>query len=546
MPAAKEEEAGSAPRPQPGVVSSSISPGHSALARWYTAANTWTDTHLDWVMWLVTVGGLYVRIQHASGTYLNADETQIMFPPLQDGLAAVYSGGLVFPYGPLANFLLHFMTFFGSSELYFRMPSILAGALLAFVGYKWVSETFGKSAGLITGCLLAFAPPLVNLSAQVRHYSIHALFIACSLYCLERAVREQSRKWMRYFGVSIFLAILTMYMSIWYLMAIGTYAGLRMAHKELSGALVRQWIKIHVAAAGLLIAAYTTHLYKLRGSEGERLARDGWLRPSYFHPESQTLIDFLWHATEYLFAYVFANKTLGAILIIVFLAGIGLILLNKTGVPGNRRMALLSLVMPLVVTATAGALGIYPYGGSRHDAFLAIFVIAGVAVTLAAALRNRVLVTLLVTLCLVPTWLQSAEPHYLDDLPAVSKVDQMRHALAFLSSRIPRPAVLLVDEIGATTLNYYLCHGRTKDWQTVAPEIVTYRCGRYRLLATDTWTAPPSTFARTLAAAQAAMPHTFVDPVWVFTESLVLTKDETRSDEFKGVFGKIEMYQVSP
>ena len=546
MPDAKKKEAGSAPRPQSGVVSSSVSPGPSAFARWYTAANTWTDAHLDWVMWLVTVGGLYVRIQHARGTYLNADETQIMFPPLQHGLAAVYSAALVFPYGPLANFLLHYMTFFGSSELYFRMPSVLAGALLAFVGYKWVSETFGKSAGLVTGLLLAFAPPLVTLSAQVRHYSIHALFIACSLYCLERAIREQSRQWMRYFGVSVFLAILTMYMSIWYLAAIGTYAVLRMAHKELSGALVRQWIKIHVAAAGLLIAAYTTHLHKLRGNEAERMARDGWLRPSYFHPESQTLIDFLWHATGNLFAYVFANKALGAILIIVFLAGIGLILVNKTGVPGNRRMALLSLVMPLVVTATAGALGIYPYGGSRHDAFLAIFVIAGVAVTLAAALRNRVLVTLLVTLYLVPTWLESAEPHALDDLPAVSKIDQMRHALTFLSSRIPRPAVLLVDEIGATTLNYYLCHGRTENWRPVAPGIVTYRCGRYRLLATAIWAAPPSTFPRTLAEAHAVMPNIFADPAWVFSESAFLTKDKTRSDELTGVFGKIELYRVSP
>jgi Dolichyl-phosphate-mannose-protein mannosyltransferase len=546
MPTAKKEEAGSAARPQTGVVPSSISPGPSAFARWYTAADTWTDAHLDWVMWLVTVGGLYVRIQHASTNYLNADETQIMVPPLQHGLATVYSAALIFPYGPLANLLLHYMAFFGSSELYFRMPSVLAGALLAFVGYKWVSETFGKCAGLVTGWLLAFAPSLVNLSAQVRHYTIHALFIACSLYCLERAVREQSRKWMRYFGVSIFLAILTMYMSIWYLAAIGTYAVLRMAHKELSGALVRQWIKIHAGAAGLLIAAYTTHLHKLRGNEAERFARDGWLRPSYFHPESQTLIDFLWHATENLFAYVFANKTLGAISIIVFLAGIGLILLNKTGVPGNRRMALLSLVMPLVVTATAGALGIYPYGGSRHDAFMALFVIAGVAVTLAAALRNRVLVTLLVTLCLIPNWLESAEPHPLDDLPAVSKIDQMHHALAFLSSLIPRPAVLLVDDIGATTLNYYLCHGRTEDWRPVAPGIVTYRCGRYRLLATAIWAASPSTFPRTLAEARAAMPNMFADPVWVFSESTVLTNDETRSEEFRGVFGKIELYQVSP
>jgi len=92
------------------------------------------------------------------------------------------------------------------------MPSVIAGTLLIFVGYKWVAETFGKGAGMVTGCILAFAPPMVILSAQVRHYMPHALFVACSLYCLERALREKSRGWMRYFGVALLLAVLTRFL----------------------------------------------------------------------------------------------------------------------------------------------------------------------------------------------------------------------------------------------------------------------------------------------------------------------------------------------
>ena len=82
------------------------------------------------------------------------------------------------------------------------------------------SRRFGKGAGLLTGAILAFSPPLVILSSQVRHYITHILFIACSLYCLERALREKSRRWMRYFGFALLLAVLTMYMSIWYIAAL--------------------------------------------------------------------------------------------------------------------------------------------------------------------------------------------------------------------------------------------------------------------------------------------------------------------------------------
>jgi Dolichyl-phosphate-mannose-protein mannosyltransferase len=527
------------------VPTSKLAPA-AAFELWFVCANAWLETHMDGMMWLVVVAGFCLRLRRAAARYLNGDEVQILLPPLQHGLIKVYNAARHFPYGPLMNFALHFMTFFGSSELYFRMPSVIAGTLLIFVGYKWVAETFGKGAGAVTGCILAFAPPLVMLSVQVRHYITHALFVACSLYCLERALREKSRRWMRCFGVALLLAVLTMYMSIWYIAALGVYAIICFPLEEIPRPVVVEWIKAQAAVAIVLIVAYTTHLRKLRGDKAEQFARDRWLRPSYFHPESQTASDYLRHATDNLFGYVFANAGLGEWMILVFLAGIGLVLWGKAGMTGNRKTPALSLVLPLAVTAAAGTMGIYPYGGSRHDAFLALFLVAGVSIVISAVAFGRAVVLLLAAACLIPIWLATAERHYLDEPPQVCKIAQMRRALKYLSSRDPRPKVLLADQIGGNTINYYICHGAFDQLRPVGPDSNMYRCAGYRILTVKAWGAPPAAFLATLAQARHAMPDLFPDPAWVFYISPVQTRDVELSSDQRAAFGKIEIYRVSP
>src|SRR5882724_9716731 len=79
----------------------------------FADAESWVRTHVDWFAWAIVLAGFWLRFQLAGASYLNSDETQIMTPPFQYGLLAVYKGGLVFPYGPINNFLLYFMTFFG-------------------------------------------------------------------------------------------------------------------------------------------------------------------------------------------------------------------------------------------------------------------------------------------------------------------------------------------------------------------------------------------------------------------------------------------------
>src|SRR5215831_11619174 len=76
---------------------------------WFAVSNAWLEAHLDWVMWLVVLAGLYLRIQQAGSSYLNGDEADIMIPPLQSGIGGVFRAALPLAHAPLVSFLLHFM-----------------------------------------------------------------------------------------------------------------------------------------------------------------------------------------------------------------------------------------------------------------------------------------------------------------------------------------------------------------------------------------------------------------------------------------------------
>jgi 4-amino-4-deoxy-L-arabinose transferase-like glycosyltransferase len=516
------------------------------FVRLFDAADVWLDLHMEWIVWIVVLIGLGLRVSRAAALYLNGDEAMIMFAPLQRSLAGVYRAMLAHPHGPLPNFLLHYMSFLGSSELYFRLPSVIAGALVSYVGYRWAAETFGKGAGFVTACILAFSPAMVILSAQLRFYAVHMLFMAGSVYCLERALREKSTHWMRLFGAALVLALLSEYMSIWYTIAIGGYALIGLMVMKAPRRLLAEWLATQGAAAAVLITAYFTHLQKLRGSAGDLFAQNGWLRSSYYHAESQTVVDFLRASTEYLFGYLFANVTLGTWMLYAFLAGLGVVLWGRSGRQPAQRLAVISLLLPPMVTAAAAIIKAYPYGGSRHDAFLALFLAAPIAAAISFMARQRTLMLVLLVACLTPLWLESAQQHYLDDHVDVSKREQMTAALDYLSTRTPRPRVVVVDQLGSSTLGYYLCHGQVDDWRSVGSNLTSYRCAGVRVLTIEAWGVPNASIPVEFARARQNAVDLFPDPVWAFSVSFTQITDRRLVTDDAGAFGKIEIFRVSP
>src|SRR5205814_10122514 len=93
---------------------------------------------------------------------------------------------------PLLVFLLRFWRIFGMSELVLRLPSVIAGTLFCWIFCRWVANSFSRTAAWISLIFVSFLPPMVELSAELRHYALLLVFCAGALYFFDEALSRNS------------------------------------------------------------------------------------------------------------------------------------------------------------------------------------------------------------------------------------------------------------------------------------------------------------------------------------------------------------------
>src|SRR5271169_2732840 len=147
--------------------------------------NHWAHEHADLTAAIMTLLGFLARLWTASGTFLNPDEALHFRLANQLSLALAYKASLTAAHPPLLILLLYFWRALGTSELWLRLPSVLAGVVFCWMFYKWLSQAAGHLAGLIGLLFVALLPPIVLLGAEVRQYALLLAFLASAVYFLD-------------------------------------------------------------------------------------------------------------------------------------------------------------------------------------------------------------------------------------------------------------------------------------------------------------------------------------------------------------------------
>src|SRR5262249_8121579 len=111
---------------------------------------------------------------------------------------------------------------------------------------------------------------------------------------------------------------------------------------------------------------------------------ESYLRGSIFQRGQENAFSFLLRSNIRVFHFLFSQGAVGVLGLALFLVGIFLLL--RDGSPGgprpsSRQLGILFLA-PFVVNCAAALLGAYPYGGSRHNSYLAIFAMPAIAVAI--------------------------------------------------------------------------------------------------------------------------------------------------------------------
>jgi hypothetical protein len=467
-------------------------------------------------------GGLLVRLVPACLTFLNPDEVLHYLLSAQSSFAATYQATLTTAHPPLMIVLLHYWQTLGHSEFILRLPCLLAALAFAWMMFLWLRRVSDQGTALTGLVLFLFSPALISLSAEVRQYALLLLFCACSLYLLECAVQDESSLMMVLSAISLYLALLTHYSSLIVALTLGIYALVRLLASDASPRLIGAWVIGQLGGLALCAYLYTSHLARLRRSGLRKEIGNTWLRTSIFHPGHDHILTFVGTRTVRLFRYFFSNGTIGVFALLLFLwALVALLLLTPRSQESNRKptprhLALL-LTLPFFIAWGTAVSGLYPYGGTRHDAVLAIFSLSGVSLGLAHVKIAKLWPKLAVlgAALVIGNLFPFPTPPFIKPWNQNRKL--MTAAMNFLRQPSPPGSVILTDYEGGLMLSYYLCPSPVVEIKTSQP-LVDSSCGAYKVTAAspELWFFDAGTLPAALEGLQHRHPAGPESKAWLF------------------------------
>jgi Dolichyl-phosphate-mannose-protein mannosyltransferase len=483
------------------------------------AAAGWLAARANLIVPAVLAAGFLLRLAAAWRNFLTADEVLHYALVHQPSLAAVYHVTLHEAHPPLFFFLLYFWSWLGRSELLLRAPSLIAGTVLAWVVYEWLRKSFGPGAGWSGLLLVSFAPMMVAMSAEVRDYALLLLMMAGALYFLESALERQSAPRMALFAALLLAAVLTDYSTLWFAVAVGIYALVRIARKRPSPAVLRVWFGAQLAVAAVYLVLYFTHVAKLRTSTLALQARAGWLSQFYFHPGKDSLLGFALGNSLMVFRTLFSSNLAAIPLFVIFLVGVILLLEPGAGRPGGppaRSLALL-LVLPFILNCAAALAGLFPYGGRRQELYLILFAVAGIGYALARlggkavgpGLAAAAAILLLIYLRpLSPTGIRAEN----------LRRGWMTGAVEAIHRRVPAGSLIFSDYQSTLALSYYLCPGQPFPFAALERRMGEFPCDGYRIVSTsrEQQIASLENFPRDLGQVRNRYHLEPGQPLWIF------------------------------
>ncbi len=491
---------------------------------------------------LVIIAGLAARLYKAAAYFLDPDEALHLVLAGQPWVGLAYKAALTNAHPPLLVLFLHYWRWLGQSEFVLRLPSVLAGTACCCIGYLWLKQLLESRPAFIGLLLLAFSPAFIGLSAEIRQYALLLFLISACLYLAERALRENSVVLMLLFSLSLCLALLIHYSALLFAFTMGIYMlvrfyGLRAEAQSISGpkgpiekskldrsaeALrhpkaenepkaenqpksgnkedsddTQQLILSHAKTmqifivwvigqiVALAVGAYFvfTHLIPLRRAGMLVPDYDTYLRKSIFHASDRSITGFVAVQTLRVFTYLFGHGLVGSLVLLAFVAGIVLLLWGKVSLRNDLRPRALGLLlgMGFVVNCAAGLARQYPYGGTRHSAWLLLFAVAGGCVGLAAWARAKFWLTSGVVVCsLVIANLFPAPA------PLIRPKNQaralMKEAVDSFRQSAPAGSVVIADYQSGLLFGHYVCGHSVVQVFLPMKDFVSADCGGYTVI----------------------------------------------------------------
>ncbi|MFP8880078.1 MAG: glycosyltransferase family 39 protein [Myxococcota bacterium] len=315
----------------------------------------------DAIALAITAVGFSLRLSSIRGYWNNADEGiyyRIAHAPLAIASSMIADNA----HPPLYYYLLRAVGSVFDDFVWLRVPALLFGTLSIFALYRLGTRIGGAACGIAAAVMLALSPGAIELSQVARPYALQLLLLIGATGALLRYLQSRNPRLLVAYAIWMLAAAFTHYSSFLVLTGFVVALGFAAIARHFSARELRDLAIAHVPVLIAGVALYSYHVEPvLLDSAMRREALGSWLG-GYF----VTGLEALWPNFLDVFAYL-AGPTLAGVGSIVFLISVGACLHGK-------RFALVGVCVSVVsVAAAASALSIYPFGGTRHTAYLAPF-----------------------------------------------------------------------------------------------------------------------------------------------------------------------------
>ena len=424
----------------------------------------------DSLAWFVVAVGFGLRVAVAASTFLDPDEAFHFVLGHQASLRLAYQASFSSAHPPLLIVLIYCLRGLGSAEFMLRLPSVMAGTLSCWLAYKWLAAICDGEIAMAGLVLLSFSPPLFALESELRQYSLLLLFSAAALVLFEKAVQKRSWLHMTLFSLALCLALVSHYGALLFAVSMGVYALLRFTELRPRPRLAATWGAGQAVFLGLATFFYKTHVPTV-----EQGIRDSWLHKSFYHPGDH-VIPFLGTNLYRFFHFLFGQPVVGAIMLLLFVAGVAALLMRPADLPLKFGKAGAVVVFAVALNMALSLAGLYPFGGTRHSVFLLPFVALGIGAGLAGLLKERShLAPLLAAgaVCVCSVFPAPSGPHM---QPPNQNIVLMRRAAEYVHAAAPS-GLVLVDQQTVFPFRYYFCR---QEYFPFAANPENFACGSYQ------------------------------------------------------------------
>jgi hypothetical protein len=206
---------------------------------------------------------------------------------------------------------------------------------------------------------------------------------------------------------------------------------------------------------------------------------------------------------------------------LLFVLGVALLFRGKDFAPdrsSSRRLGLF-LLLPFAIIGSACLAHVYPYGGTRHVAFLIIPAVAGVSVAVARVAAGRWDRGLTIAAFVIVACLAFGKPRQ----PWMERANQSRsnmaQAMDFVKKNVDPSDLIFTDYQSDLILGHYLCRQRPISFDLPPTNFEEFQCEGYRIASTDyktAWMLWADDFPKNWQRLVEAYNLKSGDTVWVF------------------------------